>query len=52
MNKTEQSLKVKIVNAICGSGKSYKLKQYIKTNPDKKALIAVPTHDLASQRLC
>lgn len=49
MNKTEQSLKVKIVNAICGSGKSYKLKQYIKTNPDKKALIAVPTHDLASQ---
>ncbi|EIW9476391.1 DEAD/DEAH box helicase [Klebsiella aerogenes] len=49
MNKTEQSLTVKIVNAICGSGKSYKLKQYIKTNPDKKALIAVPTHDLASQ---
>ena len=43
MNKTEQSLTVKIVNAICGSGKSYKLKQYIKTNPDKKALIAVPT---------
>ncbi|MCB8488266.1 DEAD/DEAH box helicase [Klebsiella pneumoniae] len=49
MQKTEQSLKLKIVNAICGSGKSYKLKQYIKTNPDKKALIAVPTHDLASQ---
>lgn len=49
MQKTEQSLTVKIVNAICGSGKSYKLKQYIKTNPDKKALIAVPTHDLASQ---
>jgi hypothetical protein len=49
MNKTEQSLKLKIVNAICGSGKSYKLKQYIKTNPDKKALIAVPTHELASQ---
>ncbi|WP_264833176.1 hypothetical protein [Klebsiella michiganensis] len=42
MNKTEQSLKVKIVNAICGSGKSYKLKQYIKTNPDKKALIESP----------
>lgn len=49
MQKTEQSLKVKIVNAICGSGKSYKLKQYIKNNPDKKILIAVPTHDLASQ---
>lgn len=49
MQKTEQSLTVKIVNAICGSGKSYKLKQYIKTNPDKKALIAVPTHELASQ---
>lgn len=49
MQKTEQSLKLKIVNAICGSGKSYKLKQYIKTNPDKKALFAVPTHDLASQ---
>lgn len=49
MQKTEQSLKLKIVNAICGSGKSYKLKQYIKTNPDKKILIAVPTHDLASQ---
>ena len=49
MQKTEQSLKLKIVNAICGSGKSYKLKQYIKTNPDKRILIAVPTHELASQ---
>ncbi|WP_432538849.1 DEAD/DEAH box helicase [Klebsiella pneumoniae] len=49
MNKTEQFLKVKIVNAICGSGKSFKLKRYIKNNPDKRILIAVPTHDLASQ---
>lgn len=49
MQKTEQSLKLKIVNAICGSGKSYKLKQYIRNNPDKRILIAVPTHDLASQ---
>ncbi|EFB3123316.1 DEAD/DEAH box helicase family protein [Escherichia coli] len=49
MQKTEQSLKLKIVNAICGSGKSYKLKQYIKNNPDKRILIAVPTHELASQ---
>lgn len=49
MQKTEQSLTVKIVNAICGSGKSYKLKQYIRNNPDKRILIAVPTHDLASQ---
>ncbi len=49
MKKTEQSLKIQIVNAICGSGKSYKLKQYIRNNPDKRILIAVPTHDLASQ---
>ncbi|HBX7959982.1 TPA: hypothetical protein MIG85_15590 [Klebsiella pneumoniae] len=49
MNKTEQPPKLKIVNAICGSGKSYKLKQHIKTNPDKRILIAVPTHDLAAQ---
>ena len=49
MQKTEQPLKVKIVNAICGSGKSFKLKQYIKNHPDNRILIAVPTHELASQ---
>lgn len=49
MQKTELPLKVKIVNAICGSGKSFKLKQYIKNHPDKNILIAVPTHELANQ---
>lgn len=49
MIKTENNLKVKIVNAICGSGKSYNLKQHIRSNPDKNILIAVPTHALAEQ---
>ncbi len=49
MKKTEKPLVVKIVNAICGSGKSFKLKQRTKNQPDKNILIAVPTHELANQ---
>lgn len=50
---TEKKPVVNIVNAICGSGKSHRLKEYIlscnsKAVPDK-FLIVVPTHALADQ---
>ncbi|MFL0005190.1 DEAD/DEAH box helicase family protein [Klebsiella variicola] len=40
---------IKYVDAICGSGKSHRLKEYILGNPDKLSLIVVPTHNLAEQ---
>lgn len=41
--------KVKIVNAICGSGKSYNFRQVIEANPDQKYLVVMPTENLINQ---
>lgn len=47
MEKKQQP--VQIVNAICGSGKSYNFRQVIEANPDQKYLIVMPTENLINQ---
>ncbi|MFK3875891.1 hypothetical protein [Pantoea agglomerans] len=47
MEKKQQP--VQIVNAICGSGKSYNFRQVIEANPAQKYLIVMPTENLIDQ---